>query len=149
MHSQDAMFSYVALEERIAADHPLRSFRAIAHRALATLSPLSSELYAPTGRESVPPERLLRSLASRLVRASQETGQPIPDLGRGSAVPRKRVDTVEVRRRGKANGFGINIPQEPLERLGTQAGDRLPVVVAKRGRIQLVRGDGIQPPGRL
>ena len=88
------------------------------------------------------------TLASRLVRASQETGQPIPDLGRGSAVPRKRVDTVEVRRRGKANGFGINIPQEPLERLGTQAGDRLPVVVAKRGRIQLVRDDGAEPEER-
>ncbi len=59
---QDAMFSYVSLEERIPADHPLRAIRVMADRALAALSPLFSELYAPTGRESIPPERLLRAL---------------------------------------------------------------------------------------
>src|SRR3989338_6564803 len=59
---QAALFSYVALEERIPADHPLRAIRALADRALAALSPLFSELYAPTGRESIPPERLLRAL---------------------------------------------------------------------------------------
>ena len=59
---QAAMFSYVSLEERIPADHPLRAIRAMTDRALAALNPLFSELYAPTGRESIPPERLLRAL---------------------------------------------------------------------------------------
>jgi len=59
---QAAMFSYVSLEERIPADHPLRAIRVMADRALSALSPLFSELYAPTGRESIPPERLLRAL---------------------------------------------------------------------------------------
>ena len=59
---QAIMFSYVSLEERIPADHPLRAIRVMADRALAALSPLFSELYAPTGRESIPPERLLRAL---------------------------------------------------------------------------------------
>ncbi len=59
---QAAMFSYVSLEERIPADHPLRAIRVMADRALVALSPLFSELYAPTGRESIPPERLLRAL---------------------------------------------------------------------------------------
>ena len=59
---QAAMFSYVSLEERIPADHPLRAIRAMTDRALAALSPLFSRLYAPTGRESIPPERLLRAL---------------------------------------------------------------------------------------
>ncbi len=59
---QAAMFSYVSPEERIPADHPLRAIRVMADRALSALSPLFSELYAPTGRESIPPERLLRAL---------------------------------------------------------------------------------------
>ena len=66
MRGQDAqqapMFSYVSLEERIPADHPLRGIRAMADRALRALSPLFSGLYAPTGRDSIPPERLLRAL---------------------------------------------------------------------------------------
>jgi transposase len=56
------MFSYVSLEDRIPADHPLRAIRTMADRALAALSPLFSRLYPPTGRESIPPERLLRAL---------------------------------------------------------------------------------------
>ena len=59
---QAAMFSYVSLEERIPDDHPLRAIRAMADRALRALSPLFSKLYAPTGRDSIPPERLLRAL---------------------------------------------------------------------------------------
>ena len=59
---QAAMFSYVGLEERIPSDHPLRAIRAMADGALRSLSSLFSRLYAQTGRESIPPERLLRSL---------------------------------------------------------------------------------------
>ena len=59
---QAAMFSYVGLEERIPGDHPLRAIRTMADRALRELSPLFSKLYAPTGRDSIPPERLLRAL---------------------------------------------------------------------------------------
>ena len=35
-------------------------------RALADLRPLFSRLYPPTGRESIPPERLLRALLQGL-----------------------------------------------------------------------------------
>ncbi len=59
---QAVMFSYVSLEERIPADHPLRAIRAMADGALRALSPLFAKLYAPTGRDSIPPERLLRAL---------------------------------------------------------------------------------------
>ena len=59
---QTAMFSYISLEERIPADHPLRAIRAMADCALRALSPLFDKLYAPSGRESIPPERLLRAL---------------------------------------------------------------------------------------
>lgn len=66
MRGQDAqqaqMFSYVALEDRIASDHPLRAIRSMADRALRAMSQLFDTLYAPTGRGSIPPERLLRAL---------------------------------------------------------------------------------------
>lgn len=64
---QAALFSYVALEERIPADHPLRAIRTLADRALTALSPLFSQLYAPTGRGSIPPERLLRALVLQVL----------------------------------------------------------------------------------
>ena len=43
-------------------DHPLRVIRGIVNATLATLSAEFDALYAPGGRESIPPERLLRAL---------------------------------------------------------------------------------------
>jgi transposase len=59
---QVALFSYVALEDRIPADHPLRTLRPVVERALSTLSPLFDQIYADGGRPSIPPEQLLRAL---------------------------------------------------------------------------------------
>src|SRR5204863_7025049 len=55
-------FSYVRLEERIAADHPLRAIRDLIDEALRKLSRAFDRLYAREGRPSIPPERLLRAL---------------------------------------------------------------------------------------
>jgi transposase len=57
-----ALFSYVDLEARVPAAHPLRAIREIVNRALGELSPTFARLYAPLGRPSIPPEQLLRSL---------------------------------------------------------------------------------------
>ncbi len=59
---QVTMFSYVSLEDRIPADHPLRPLRALVDRVLGTLSPTLDALYAEGGRPSIPPEQLLRAL---------------------------------------------------------------------------------------
>lgn len=59
---QGAMFSYITLERRIPADHPLRAIRRLADRALERISPELDQLYAATGRPSIAPERLLRAL---------------------------------------------------------------------------------------
>ena len=56
------LFSYIDLEKRIREDHPLRAIRAIANVALKSLSGEFAKLYSPLGRESIPPERLLRAL---------------------------------------------------------------------------------------
>src|SRR5258705_11257516 len=57
----EGLFSYIRLEERIAADHPLRTIPALANGVLATLSGRFEELYSHTGRPSIPPEYLLRA----------------------------------------------------------------------------------------
>ncbi len=58
-----SLFSYVDLEERVLADHPLRTIREIANAALGALSGQSEAIYATgVSGPSIPPERLLRAL---------------------------------------------------------------------------------------
>ena len=59
---QGAVFSYVSAEQRIAADHPLRTIRAMTDAALRELSSEFDRLYAAGGRPSIAPEKLLRAL---------------------------------------------------------------------------------------
>jgi len=59
---QTVMFSLVAIEDRIPADHPLRAIQALVNPMLAGLSPRFQAMYARVGRPSIPPERLLRAL---------------------------------------------------------------------------------------
>ncbi len=77
------------------------------------------------------------TLSSRLVKASQATGKPVPAFKSSrKAKHERRVELVEVRRRGKGDAFGLNIPQEPLIRAGAKPGSRFSVKTAK-GRIAL------------
>lgn len=56
------LFSYVDLEKRVRADHPLRAIRELTDAALAALSAEFAALYAAVGRPSVAPEKLLRAM---------------------------------------------------------------------------------------
>ncbi|MBP1806335.1 transposase [Rubellimicrobium aerolatum] len=58
-----SLFSYVDLEERIPARHPLRKVRRIVSEALTSLDAEFDRLYALEGRPSIAPERLARGLA--------------------------------------------------------------------------------------
>ncbi len=58
----EGIFSYVRLEQRVPADHPLRAIRDLVDAALRELSRDFGKLYARHGRPSIPPERLLRAL---------------------------------------------------------------------------------------
>jgi transposase len=55
------LFSYVRLEERVPADHPLRPIRTLADEVLAGLNAHFDALYSQIGRPSIPPEMLLRA----------------------------------------------------------------------------------------
>src|SRR6201984_2854472 len=57
-----SLFSYVDLEDRVPAKHPLRVIRRIVNEVLAALDGEFAKLYAGSGRPSIPPERLLRAL---------------------------------------------------------------------------------------
>jgi transposase len=59
---QGAMWSYVPMEQRIPADHPLRAVRAMVDTVLRELSPQFATLYSRVGRPSIAPEKLLRAL---------------------------------------------------------------------------------------
>jgi hypothetical protein len=52
-----SLFSYIDLEKRVRAEHPLRVIRTIANAALNSLSSALQKLHSPLGRESIPPER--------------------------------------------------------------------------------------------
>jgi transposase len=58
---QGAMFSYVTMEQRIPANHPIRGIRAMVDEALRQMDGTFAAMYSERGRPSIAPERLLRA----------------------------------------------------------------------------------------
>ena len=56
-----SLFSYVDLEERVPARHPLRKIRQVVNDAVASLDAEFEALYTDFGRPSIAPERLIRA----------------------------------------------------------------------------------------
>jgi transposase len=59
--SSGSLFSYVDLEDRVPAKHPLRLIKGIVDDVLVSLDVEFERLYEGTGRQSIAPERLLRA----------------------------------------------------------------------------------------
>jgi Transposase domain (DUF772) len=59
---QDSLFGYVSAEKQVPGDHRLRRVRAMSDRALEEWKEKFRALYAPPGRRSIAPEKLLRAL---------------------------------------------------------------------------------------
>jgi len=59
---QEWMFSYISAEKRVPKDHPLRAIRTMVDVIFDEMSPRFESLYSKTGRPSIAPERLLRTL---------------------------------------------------------------------------------------
>lgn len=64
---QTDMYSYVSPEQRVPADHPLRGIRELVNVVLRELSSVFASIYSPMGRNSIPPERLLRALLLQIL----------------------------------------------------------------------------------
>lgn len=61
-NEQSSMLVLMSPETLIPVEHPARRIKKLSDECLAGLSPLFDEMYAKTGRPSIPPERLLKSL---------------------------------------------------------------------------------------
>lgn len=56
-----SLFSYVDLENRVPAHHPLEKIRQVVNNALASMNADFSAVYVDFGRPSIAPERLIRA----------------------------------------------------------------------------------------
>jgi len=77
----DALFLYVSPESFVPADHPLRPIRVMADKALASLSDEFKRMYSHTGRPSVPPEVLLKSLLLQILFSIRSNRLLVEQLG--------------------------------------------------------------------
>ena len=59
---QESLFTYLTLNDFAPADHPLRPIREIVNAALKAMDATFAAMYADAGRDSIPPEQLLRGL---------------------------------------------------------------------------------------
>lgn len=64
---QQKMFSYLSVEDRIPATHPLRAIKERVNLILDELSAELDLLYSEEGRPSIPPEHLLRALMIQIL----------------------------------------------------------------------------------
>ena len=60
--TQERLFSYVTPSDFVPESHPLRAIREIVNTALREMEATFAVMYAESGRESIPPEQLLRGL---------------------------------------------------------------------------------------
>jgi transposase len=57
----ESLFAYITPDSFVPPDHPLRAIRTMADEALAGMDQLFDSMYRDSGRESIPPERLLKA----------------------------------------------------------------------------------------
>ena len=74
-------FSYVDLAARVPKQHPLRVIRRLVDAALVDPSPAFAALYAPLGRPSIPPERLVQALPLQAFYSVRSGRQLMEQLG--------------------------------------------------------------------
>ncbi len=74
------LFSYVSLEQRIPKRHPIRKMRKLMDEALANLDPVFNEIYAESGRPSIPPERLIRASLLQVIYSIRSERQLMEQL---------------------------------------------------------------------
>ena len=75
-----SLFSYVNLEERVPARHPLRKIKTVVDAALVDLDTEFAALYAIDGRPGIAPERLLRAALVQILFSIRSEMQPMEQM---------------------------------------------------------------------
>ena len=164
---QPHMWSYVPLEQRIPADHPLRLLRTVVDVVLRELSPQFDQLYAKVGRPSIPPEHLLRALLLQVLysvrseRLLMEQLDYLDDPALNRAPPELVVDVgcgpghasaAMQKRWPKAHVIGLDLAQPMLGEARGHAGGWRPSFlpgVAIEGGVLVVDEERLRYPGDL
>jgi transposase len=77
---QGGLYSYIAPEARVPANHPLRKIRELVRDVLGELNRSLDKLYASEGRPSIPPEQLLSALLLQVFYGIRSERQLIEQL---------------------------------------------------------------------
>lgn len=77
---QVEMLVAFSLEDRVPADHPLRTIRQLVDESLRAMSGVLTTMYSHTGRPSIPPERLIRSLLLQVLYSIRSERQLVEQL---------------------------------------------------------------------
>ncbi|WP_370307272.1 IS5 family transposase [Sinimarinibacterium flocculans] len=77
---QVEMLVAFSLEDRVPADHPLRTIRRLADGALREMRSVLTTMYSHTGRPSIPPERLIRALLLQVLFSIRSERQLVEQL---------------------------------------------------------------------
>jgi transposase len=77
---QEALFTVGGLDQYIHGDHPLRPVREVFNNCLARMDTHFDGLYSAFGRESIPPEKLLRALMLQVLFGIRSERQLVEQL---------------------------------------------------------------------
>src|SRR5690348_1909074 len=125
---QASMLAFVDLDERVPPQHPLRTIKRFADRALSGLSPTFNAMYGSGGRPSLPPERFAESQSANQLVLGTQRARVLRRARLPTAValvPGHELDRAELR--------PVHVQQEPR------------TAVEVRGRSAVLRRRG--PPG--
>ncbi|MGH8633547.1 MAG: IS5 family transposase [Burkholderiales bacterium] len=78
---QETLFTVRSLDSFVPQDHPLRPIREILNRALKDMDATFEAMYAEGGRDSIPPEKLLRALMLQLLYSIRSERLLVEQLG--------------------------------------------------------------------
>lgn len=79
-NNQESLFYSFSIEKRIPKGHPLRSMKKKVDDILTRMTDLFAGIYSSTGRPSIPPEQLLKSLLLQTLYTIRSEGQLIEQL---------------------------------------------------------------------
>ena len=106
--TQKSMFSYMTVSKFVPPGHPLRPIQKILNTALREMDETFTAMYADSGRDSIPPEQLLRGLILQSLYEFEEPAAAVRATGLQHA-----VSVVRWPERGQGSVGSLHLHEEP------------------------------------